>query len=205
MNRLLSLIIVLGFASFSLACDPPNEGASKVTEPPTTPEASMSLAYVSAHLGSTWDCAEPGVRIGPTTAESPADMGSAGAAAPSEAGDCLDSNCGPMNCESGSIMVQIQNTGDTELSGLEVTDLQLLQVDGTELAELPVEAVTLVEGSEVLADGDTTTIRVEFKAPHSGDIYQEDALKLRIIIVSDEGADAEIITPEVQTLPIMAT
>jgi hypothetical protein len=204
MKRQIQMIIVLGTAALCFACDPPNEGAVQITDTPPDSSADMSLAYVSGHLGSTWDCSEPGVRVGVTGAAKPAPSAAQAADFAAELGDC-PGGCGPMNCESGAATVQVQNIGDVVLSGLEVTDIQLIRTDGTLLADLPAEDVTVVEGVETITTDASITLRIEFKAPHSADINQEDLLKIRIIVVSEEGADAELVTPEVQILPAIAT
>ena len=204
MSRTLKQIRVITVLLVLAACDPPNEGAFELPNTPSRPESKIGLSYISGHLGSTWDCSQPGVRIGKTSAAFKAASGQS-AAAEGFADDACLQPCGPMNCDDGTIMLQLQNTGDTIISGLIVTDLQLIRADGTELADLPVEAVTVVDGSDVLMKDDIATLRIEFKAPHSADIVNEEVLKLRVIIVSDEGADAELVTPEVQILPMMAT
>ena len=118
-----------------------------------------------------------------------------------------------MNCEDGIVLLHVKNVGETSLSGLTITDIQLLRVDGTELAFLPVEAVTLLsvesmiwtDSEETIAAGETANIRIEFTAPHSADLMDEQLLQLRIIAVSNEGASAELVTPEVQVLPVIVT
>ena len=204
-------MLVMSSAFLYLACDPPNEGAVLVDEPPILDPPAMTLSYVSAHLGNTWDCSQPGVRVGTQD-----DRTRQASAAPSDegfAGDCMESACGAMNCEDGVVLLHLRNVGETSLSGLTITDIQLLRADETELAFLPVKTVTLLsvermswtDSSETIAAGETANIRIEFKAPHSADLMDEQVLRLRIIAVSDEGADAELITPEVQVLPVIVT
>ena len=211
MKTRIRCILVTSLVCLCIACEPPNEGAVLLDTPPITAPPTMTLSYVSAHLGNTWDCSQPGIRVG--TQDERTRQASA---APSEegfAGDCMENDCGAMNCEDGVVLLHLQNVGETSLSGLTVTDIQLLRLDGTELAFLPVKTVTLLsverlswtDSSETIAAGDTANIRIEFKAPHSADLMDEQLLQLRIIAVSEEGADAELITPEVQVLPVIVT
>ena len=205
MKRNAYITLVLSALFFTLACDPAAEET-----PTNTPEPGrMTLSFVSAHLGNTWDCAEGGVHVGDGVAASMAEAGAPASDAPqgvsAEFADCDGDDCGVMNCESGRLMLQITNDGTLVLTGLEVTDLVLLRPDDTELGVLPVNNITSTEGVTELFPGDTTTFLIEFQAPHSADIINEETLKLRAILVSEEGVDAEIMTPEVQALPMVAT
>ena len=206
MKRYSHLFLMLGALFLAVACDP--SGDASTSTPPEPEKGALTLSYISAHLGSTWDCADQGVSL--ATEESSKRAASADAGAPAadaaEFADCDGDGCGvALNCDGGRLMLQVENDGAAVLAGLEVTDLILLRADGTELVSLPVESVTSTDGVTQLLPGESTNLLIEFQAPASAEISNEDVLKLRVILVSEDGVDAELVTPEVQVLPMVAT
>ncbi|MFT5432167.1 MAG: archaellum component FlaG (FlaF/FlaG flagellin family) [Myxococcota bacterium] len=215
MKRMKLTTLTLATLALSLlACDPATSNSQTDTGESDTSESdtsdttetddtkSFELAYLSGHLGNTWDCPGDGV---PVTSASKADeAGEAGADfAPCEDGD---SNCGgPLNCEKASLVMKLKNTGEVSLSAFSITEIELLDMDGNHVADLSVVELDAMMEGDTLSPGAEVTLRVQITAPESNDIGYNWSGKLRVIVVTEEGANGELTTPEVQGLGMIAT
>ena len=204
--------IMITLAALSLlACDPPQSGSAQqssnpetqtqTTDPPAK-TASLELAFMSGHLGNTWDCPGKGVALSQSAGKADAPESYAGAAREDCGEDCSNLL---LNCESASLMLQVTNTGEVALTNFQVTDLELLDLDQKLMAALQVIDLQVVMKGDALEPGGTAQLRIELSAPESQDLGHNGRALLRAIVVSAEDADGEIITPEVSGLGLIAT
>jgi hypothetical protein len=187
-NIALSLLVALATAACGTEAAPGEEIG----------DSQLELTYISGHLGNDWDC---GAGQGSSAAK--ADM-AMGACLPDPDGNCED--FGPMNCEEGEVTLQFRNVGESTIVGLEVTDLELLALDLSYLKGLDIGEVSRPDGHDfdgTLEPGAIIQIRVTFQSPGGqGTVHQA---RLRVIVLDKNGQTTEITTPEVQTLPVVAT
>jgi hypothetical protein len=130
--------------------------------------------FVSGHLGNYRDCPGDGytgeVAVGGSTSEGEpvAPPGEQGDFAPCMEGDESCTNA-ILNCEQAQLTVSLSNLGDAIATGLQVDRVELYNLDGDKVADLPVQAVS--EQNEAY-DGDldideSTTLRVDFQGPQN--------------------------------------
>lgn len=185
--------------------------------PETITESTLELTYVSGHLGSYWDCPEEAYT--PAAADRPAgesaDMpASSGGAFADE--DCDGEDCGGyLNCQAAQVTLMIDNLADWQVTGLDITDVELLSDAGDVLATLPVVSFDdldrdVFDGSLGAEEG--STFRVEFRGPHNVDFAGVgardaafEAYPVRLIFEADEQEPASLDTPHISTLGHMAT
>jgi len=193
-------------------------------QPPAV-ESSLELTYYSGHFGSYRGCPEeafsPG-RAGESDSDPVEDP-------PLVATDCAGEDCGgpTLNCESAQVMFMVTNAGAEDVAGVGLDDLLLLDIEGFERASLPVLNITYLRGEAfggTIAAGQSVELRVEFRAPLNpeslvvpsendvdGVVEGErefeptSGARLRIIIRA-EGQDSETLdTPDIHTMPEVAT
>lgn len=199
-----TVLLLVPLALAALACDPPQSGTS--TETGTVTEvktASLEVKFVSGHLGNTWDCSGQGVSL---TSSAKADEAGPAAGAPAKFADCREDGCGgPLNCEDGSLVLEVTNTGEVALTAFEITDLELLTTGGDHWADLGVKDLQVVMKGDELEPGGKATLRVTLTAPESSDLGHNGSAKLRVIVLTGEKATGEVTSPEVQSLGMIAT
>jgi hypothetical protein len=154
-------------------------------------EPRLDVSYVSGHLGSDYGC-------------------SAGASRSAKlwAGDCAENtpNCGGFGgCEEGALTLQLSNSGNVTLLGLQLEKLLLQVVDGDESA-LSILEVKRDDGSDFdgkLEPNDAIKIRVRFPAPGYQTVPK--GATIEAIIVTGGGKQQRVVTPELHVLPSVAT
>jgi hypothetical protein len=173
-------------------------------------EGDFELTFVSGHLGNYWDCpAEANGAGNPTgggAAGNPAGDAAAGACAPGFEGECH----GPLNCEAAMVIVEVTNTGDTDLGDLSIVSIELIDQDGTSET---LEGLGVFSSTEPtpgpLTPGGSRQVRVEFRGPgsDSGNQFNGDAPErwLHIVLSGGDAGTAEVTTPAVYPLPAVAT
>jgi hypothetical protein len=171
------------------------------------PAGDFELTFVSGHLGSYWDC--PGEANG-AAAGAPAAGEAAGDAAacnPDAGEECPG---GLLNCEAAMVIVEVRNTGDTDLGDLSIVSIELINEDGTRET---LEGLGVFSSTEPapgpLTPGGSRQVRVEFRGPgsDSGNQFNGDAPErhLRIVLSGGAAGSAEVTTPAVYSLPAVAT
>jgi len=222
--RTLALTAILALTA--TACDDGKEGGV-FTEPPATD--TFELIYVSGHLGSYWDC--PGDALsGPATtgsapmADAAAEPGFAGAAE-----RCDGDNCGGpwiMNCEHAELTIRLKNTGETTLTGLQVSQIVLMPESGEGSVESELLDATRSDGQPMatgVAPGEEIELIVQFKGlpPNFDMSWFEDAatevpagswadsafptmFKVEVEVSTDKKAET-VESPGLQALPMVAT
>lgn len=188
---------------------------------PTSPESEAELhgTYISGHLGNYWDC--------PDQAYTPADqqvVGAPGAEgadfAPCEQSD--DSCGGPLNCESAMVMIELSNPGELKAQGVSVYEIELLDVQGTVLATLPIVSVAEVT-SGASFDGELeideqVKLRVEYQGPlNLRELLPQDptdgvdrfsgeaSAKVRIKVKADNAHEISVESKLISSVPSVAT
>jgi hypothetical protein len=161
-----------------------------------TEDLKLELTYVSGHLGNDWDCGVAGD-------SDPAKPGMAMERCDPE----FEDQCGgPLNCENGEITLQLRNVGQTAIVGLEVSDLELLKVELTYLTGLEISSVSRPDGHDfdgTIEPEGVIQLRVTFPSP--GDQGSVEQARVHVIVLDKKGRTTEITTPELQTLPVVAT
>ena len=128
----------------------------------TSPQATstLDLLYISGHLGTYRDCPEEA--YDPDAAPVAGDID--GAACP-DGVDCP----GILNCTPAQVTLRIENIGDEGVTGINVTDVILLDADGAEHTFFPVVSQTSTTDTPFggdLAAGDFVDVRVGFRGPY---------------------------------------
>ncbi|MCA9665317.1 MAG: hypothetical protein KC503_07005 [Myxococcales bacterium] len=152
-------------------------------------ESRLEVSYVSGHLGTDQGC-------------------SSNAKLADIAGACAADvpNCGGYGgCEEGAVTLQLANTGNVTLLGLQLDSL-LLQIVGGNQSALSVLDVKRDDGSAFdgkLEPNASIKIRVRFPAPG----YQKvpKGATIEAVIVTGGGKQQRVITPELHVLPTVAT
>jgi hypothetical protein len=199
----LLFVVVLLSACGATELEDPERGGS-------ADDSTVGLTFVSGHFGSYWDCPEDAFQAQSNERRDAAPpQGEPGVVA----GDCADdTDCGGfLNCSSAQLTLQIENTGEAEIRGIHVREIQVLDQDGEVAATLPVLTVDTVEMDGFqgrLGAGTTATLRIDFQGPQQlreilGD--GTDRAPVRVIIEVDEQKPAGIETPELEALGQIAT
>ena len=171
-------------------------------------EGDFTLTFVSGHLGSYWDC--PGEANGAGTPDGAAPREAAGDAAACNPDATEECQGGLLNCEAAMVIVEVTNTGDTDLGDLSIVSIELLGPDG---ASETLEGLAVVATTEpapgALTPGASRQVRVEFRGPgsDSGNQFNGDAPErhLHIVLSGGDAGTAEVTTPAVYPLPAVAT
>lgn len=195
------LLTVLALASLTAAC----ERDADDVQPPNGNQ-SLELAYISGHLGAYWDCPDDAM---PPRGQ--VDGAAREAGAPPEglvAGDCAeDTDCGGfLNCQPAEVRLRVTNDGEEAVDALTVKQLQLDWGNG-DLSNNEVIGLYDADGEAydgVLEPGDSVDLRIEYRGPHPGDVDWDQGLPAQIE-VGQEGLSEELITPELQMVPQVAT
>jgi len=124
----------------------------------------LSSEFVSGHLGNYSSCPDEGY----TPAAPAGEQGGAGLA-----GDCAAEDCGIYNCDTAQITFTITNTGEVEGLDLAIATIELYDVDGTLVAELPVIEVLDMDAMDMeasvpmsnIAPDTTKLFMVTFQGP----------------------------------------
>jgi len=218
--RTLTRLIALGLVSLALtACveerdetprDPDPSCAGVECEPEPELNPSMKGSYISAHLGTYWDCPEDGYTPGAGLEPPREDSGeraaddSAGACAPGAT--CEE----PLNCEDGSFTLRLTNSGQVPAVGVIVTRLELFNSTGS-VGTLPigefVDRQTHQPFDGVVDPGETVSLRVEFMGPYQPHTFLggEHVGDLEVTIASDNHEDVKIRGEDIAALPGIAT
>ena len=124
--------------------------------------------FVSGHLGNYRDCPDDGYSPQSTDSSSePAPGADADfAACHPDDQDCNDTL---LNCEQAQLTVSLSNAGDAAATGLQADRVELYNLDGDKVADLPVIEVT---ESNAAYDGDletqeTLSLRIDFQGPQN--------------------------------------
>ena len=204
--RRFALLAVIAAATPACISNPDDSdadaGAGGGGEQPPV-EGDFQLTFVSGHLGNYWDC--PAEANGVAAAEASGDA-AAGACAPGFEDSCT----GPLNCEAAMVVVEVRNTGDTDLGDLSVVSIELNGPDGTSET---LEGIGVFSSTEPtpgpLTPGGSRQVRVEFRGPgrDSDNQFNGDAPErhLRIVLSGGDAGTAEVTTPAVYPLPAVAT
>lgn len=172
----------------------------------STPATELELTYVSGHLGNYWDCPDKASSETQARAEK-ADQAPSGAPAEQFAGDCADDDCGMMNCEDAVLTFRIRNIGVTEAEAIEVTDIEFIPTGSADVVALDVLAVARADGQAYTANlspDEVMILRVDFAGPWEGN-FASGSGALRIVILTSDGRTVELVTPELQHIPSVAT
>lgn len=197
------MIAALALVSLTAAC----ERDADPVDPPPQGNQSLELAYISGHLGAYWDCPDDAM---PPRAGQP-DGAAREAGAPEDpagliAGDCADENCGFLNCEPAEVRLRVTNDGEEAVDALTVKQLQLVWGDG-DLSNNDVIGLYGPDGEAfdgVLEPGDSVDLRIEYRGPHPNDVDWDQGLPAQIEM-GQETLSEELITPELQMVPQVAT
>lgn len=172
-------------------------------------EGDFTLTFVSGHLGNYWDC--PGEANGAGTPDGAAPREAAGDAAAGACAPGFEDSCnGPLNCEAAMVVVEVTNTGDTDLGDLSIVSIELIDAEGTSetLEGLGVFSTT-EPAPGALSPGASRQVRVEFRGPgrDSNSGFNGDAPErhLHIVLSGGDAGTAEVTTPAVYPLPAVAT
>lgn len=187
---------------------------------PFEPGADGLIAtHVGGHLGSYRDCPEQAWESVGT--DRPDGVAEADGARRPDA-DCADDQCGPLNCEAARLTFELSNGSDLAADGVEAVALYILDRDGAALAELPIGATLDGDGQPFggdIAAGARALLHVEFAAPLDVDALlgpPDDAnadgvrawqsgARLHLVVGAASHEDAELITPELFSLPEVDT
>ncbi len=218
LHRLASVFVLVSLTGFlgagCVISGLPEEGTlTQNPNPKPVVKAQLELTWVSGHLGSYWDCPSNGFDMKAAAGEAPADAGpgmadAAGAAEPCAPGEeCND--WGPLNCEDAQVTLVVKNVGTGGAADIELTDLELLTEDLDPLADLEILSISRTDGHDLtgrLGIGDEMTIRVEFRGPtHEGGWGSMIEGAVRLIMVTGDDTDAELVTPPLHSLAAVAT
>jgi hypothetical protein len=156
---------------------------------------SLEVTYVAGHLGSGNGCSTSGTKT---------------SKGDSDSAQCIGEGCegGPFStsCDNGELTLQLRNLGEHTLSGLEVSDLELLEVDQTFIKVLDVEAVNFTDGEPfdgTLEPGAIVQLRVDFFIPEHDTSLQEG--RLHVLVADETGQTSEITTPTIELLHVIDT
>ena len=189
---------------------------------PEPSESTLALTYISGHFGSYHSCPDEAFNPERPQGQASDQEGERRAGAPELAGDCADpcEGGGLLNCEAAQVTLRLSNEGEVDLRGIVVRDLLVLDADDFERASLPVLAATLIQGGAFdgnLAAGQSVDLRVEFRGPLdlgaliSGEEGDEElrrrneGARLRVFMRAEGQGDARLDTPEIYTMPEVAT
>ena len=181
----------------------------------------LNATFVSGHLGNYMDCPGDGYTAGGFAGGAPRN----GDAACADGEDCDYNDA--LNCEDGQLTVRLSNEGDAAAEGLQVTTIELFDVDGTSKATLPlIDAINTSSNQAfdgTLEAGEKVTLRVEFLGPENpysllvvDDDYDEpsggDRMSggsgsgtIEMTITSDNHADVTVESTELYPVPSIAT
>lgn len=200
-NMLTRLLTVLALVSLTAACE---RDADEV-EPPPQGNQSLELAYISGHLGAYWDCPDEAMPARAGQVDGAARQADAPGAI---AGDCAeDSDCGGFSsCQPAEVRVRVTNDGEDAVDALTVKQLQLVWGEG-DLSNNDV--IGLFDADDeafdgVLQPGDSVDLRIEFRGPHPTDVDWDQGLPAQIEM-GQENLSEELLTPELQMVPQVAT
>lgn len=198
--KLQTLVIAAALSGIlTIGCNEPKTGTQTQTEIEPTETSKLELTYVSGHLGSYFDCPQKGASSGKADEAEPGF-----AAGACEDGD--DDCGGPLNCEDGSLLIQVANVGAADAVDITITDLELLSATLAPMTTL--EVLGMEKGGAAfngrLGKGETVQVRVRFQGPAATD-WQGIEAALHIIMVTGDNQDAELTTPTLQSLPMVAT
>lgn len=199
--RKLAFLVLLAAATPACISNPSDSdsGADAGVE---TGTGDFELTFVSGHLGNYWDC--PGEANGAGT---PAGSEAAGDAAAGACAPGFEESCNsPLNCEAAMVVVEVTNTGDTDLGDLNIESIEMIDADGTTvlLEGLGVFATT-EPAPGPLTPGGSRQVRVEFRGPPYSGANDVPERHLRIVLSNSDAGSAEVTTPAVYSLPAVAT
>lgn len=197
LTRLLTLLAAT--ALFTACAEDPDP------QSPPPDAAEITLEYISGHLGAYWDCPDDAMPARAARGEgqraaAPEADGGAGLIA----GDCADENCGFLNCQAAELRLRVTNDGDAPIDALVVKQLQL-DWDG-ELSHNDVVSVHDTDGEfdGQIEPGESVDLRIEYRGPHPSDVDWDQGLPA-IIEMGEGNQSQELITPELQMVPQVAT
>jgi hypothetical protein len=170
-------------------------------------EGDFELTFVSGHLGSYWDCPGEANAAGTPDGVAGEAAGDAAACNPDATEACQG---GLLNCEAAMVIVEVTNTGDTDLGDLSIVSIELIGQDG---GRETLEGLGVFSSTEPtpgpLTPGGSRQVRVEFRGPgsDSGNQFNGDAPErhLHIVLSGGDAGTAEVTTPAVYPLPAVAT
>ena len=192
---------VVAFASTVLvACG--NEDGGQI-QTPVQGEYPLEVTYVSGHLGNYSSCADDSSNGAQDELRFAFD-----------AGVCAQDaeTCGlPLNCNDAELTVVVSNAGDEDLANIDVEQLIIIPAEG-ETIVATVLSVSTTDGEAfdgTLDAGAELTLRISFVglAPGEGTPYGERiGADVRVTVgTGDEDVRTILLTPELQTLPLVVT
>jgi hypothetical protein len=164
----------------------------------------LEVTFVSGHLGTSGFCGDEETPVAHSAQSSSEDpSGVSRAPCPADDEDCPGLT---MHCENGELTLQFRNLGATTLTGLDVSDLELLEANQDFVKGLDVDSISRVNGQPfdgTLEPGGVIQLRIDFSSGHQG-VSGKDR-RVRIIVADEFGQTTEITTPSIQTITTIAT
>lgn len=152
-------------------------------------EAGLSIAYVSGHLGSHQACPllAQDLRGAPAICMDPCEG---------------DDSGGGFACHNGAMMIRVRNIVDHAVP-IRVSKIELIQGD-TKTA-LDIREVATSDGHAInqLEANSEATIRILFPPQESNGPQRTG--KVRVTVAGEDGETLEIISPQLDLAPIIAT
>ena len=199
--------LIVAFSSIGCAMNPSNG-----TNTPPVQKMELKLTYVSGHLGNSWDCptqSTTGVDAGAPM--NPSTQAAADSAGMMEACDPDDTDCNNgsmMNCEAATVLIVVKNVNEVMAKNIEITDLELLDADKKNIAKLEIVSTSRTDEHELtgtLAPNEEMQLLITFQGPNSSDVGWNFMGYLHIIVVTDDDSSADLVTPALEILPLIAT
>lgn len=214
------LTMILVCCALLVGCVEESDVRSVTEVEPPPPQSTLELTYISGHLGAYWDCPEQAYQPEDPTAE-PADGLISGDADWAACPPDVECPAMEMNCLPAQVTVRIANVGDAPVSGVNVSEVILLDAEGAEHTALPILVLTALEpGSleSVLAPGAFVDVRVDYRAPldpagylqsnagnRLSDAGMGQGVKLRVRAEAEQQEPAHVDTPELYSQPMIDT
>ena len=189
--------------------------------PELTGDPELKGTFISGHLGNYESCPEDGYSDDASGGEP------AGAPAEDVAADCAEDSedCGgiALNCEDAQVTLRLINTGDEPAVGVQVTRIELFDLNGVSKAVLPLMGVEDVSNNGqsspfdgLIPLGAERALRVDFQGPQSpwellategedSGRYANHGGIIEITFTAENRRGEVVIRGEVSALPSMAT